>query len=625
MPNIPQIKIGNTTYEMKDNYARDQVGGICGWTGYYLPETTIPAQDASISYPVSIKKSIYARKIIIKTGDQGGYFLYGLYNGSQLVLGPGTDESKLIWVPANRAIPFDIPLDIEADSVYFRNRNARTNVALEICTLGDEYPGLVNDQSLFHYLRRMGFSPIQIVCIGQNGATVDETRQIMTIPVGSTGNNSSFTIQYSWAAINKYAYSNQEGVLLLALKCNKPSEMLKPYIWYDTDEASSSSKLIGVINGDTYLYETKFKFPEQLSMQHNEYFYCQFKNTSAVSEQVTAQIITAELEWEGYNRILLEGIKGSVAKNPRETVITVGTGKQYTSLRTALEYAATIANYANHVTVQYYGNGIEYNLSSDITNDDLTTTSSFIGLVVPAYCKLLGMGSREQNKVSLTLPSETDPDVAFRISTVNLIENAELENMWFYGNGCRYACHDDTQIYNPEWALKTIRNCRFTSDHTNQHRSYGAGYRSGVNWRFENCIFENINGEETEFGNAAFSAHNNNAISKAPNITFVNCQASGGCGFAFESLNRITGQDYSNAKTMISFYGCKALAHKWDRPIQTSIPSESAVLEVCVTGFGNNFGNSDVAVYYGGKYYNDRFADQITLLGKISETTETTP
>lgn len=596
------------------------VAQVGSWMGLYFPEINALEENRAVSYAVNITPSIYRRKLVIKDGGSGGYYGYGLYKGDSLVWGVGTSESgNLLWIPAGITMELEIPLNIEADSFHFRNRNARTGTTVKIASVGTEYPDLVNFQSFMHYLRRIAMEPVSIGISVSNGATKDDTTKTITIPSGSNGNNSHFTIGFSWAEIFKHDYSSQEGVLLIALRCNTPSESLSPLIWYATNQTSSSSRLVGVFDGNVYLYEVRFTFPAVLSQVSNEYFYCQLKNTTAVTATATVQLVSATIEWEGYNQNILTGIKNVLTKIPSETVIEVGTGKEYTSLRAALEHAATIANQYNHVTVQFYGNGVEYNLMNDISAEDLTTESSFVGLAVPGYCKLLGMGSREQNKVSLTLPSGTDPDVAFRISTVNLYENAELENMWFYGNGCRYACHDDMMQPNPKWEIKTIRNCRFTSDHTNQHRSYGAGYRSGVNWRFENCIFENVNGEETEFGNAAFSAHNNNAMRKAANLTFINCYASGGHGFGFESLNRVSGQDYPNAKTMLSFYGCKAVTHVWDRPIQTSIPAADAELEVCVTGYGNSFGNNDVAVYYGGDYYNDRFAEQLTLWGKISE------
>lgn len=366
------------------------------------------------------------------------------------------------------------------------------------------------------------------------------------------------------------------------------------------------------LNDGTKAFVLRFKRPDTTSLFFALTFQC--KNQQTLSSAATITPIGGYLILDKYTEHVTD------AYEPYETVITVGTGKQYTSLRTALEYASTIANRKNHVTVQYFGEGVEYDVMDDISASDLTTSSSFIGLVVPAYTKLLGMGSWIQNKISLELPSGTDTDVAFRISTINLYENAELENLWFYGKRCRYACHDDTQTYDPEWKLKTIKNCRFTSDFTNQHRAYGAGYRSGVNWRFENCIFENINGEAEQYGNAAFSAHNNNGIAKTPSITFVNCQFSGGHGVGFESLNRTTGQTYPNAKTNISFYGCKATAGRWSRLILAGIEHTGDVVEVMITGCGNNFNNNDIGVYNSEtQTFISDFDDQFTLWGKIVE------
>ena len=342
----------------------------------------------------------------------------------------------------------------------------------------------------------------------------------------------------------------------------------------------------------------------------------QVKNQTSLESDATITLIDGYILSDKY----IKFISDSYPDTFTQTTITVGIDKQYTSLRSALEQAALIASKQNHVTVEYYGNGNEYDVMDDITSSDLTSDSTFIGLTVPAYTKLLGMGSWIQNKISLELPANTDPDAAFRISTINLIENAELENLWFVGSGCRYACHDDTQTYNPDYGVKTIKNCRFTSDFTNQHRAYGAGYRSGIHWRFENCIFENINGEETQHGNAAFSAHNNNAISRTPSITFINCQFSGGHGVSLESLNRTSGQSYPNAKTNVSFYGCKITSGVWSRDIITGDDDGNGVVEIMITGFGNNFDNADIGVYNNAtQSYDTQFDDQFTLWGKITE------
>lgn len=594
-------------------FVKNAFGQIGERVKLYLPKTVIPADNIICAYPVNIKHSEYRKVLSIKDSGEGGYYSFGLYNSGTLVWGSGPVESGegLVWVSAGSTKQITIPTNVDADLFKCRNRNARTGTIVAIDSYGENYTDHVKYQSVINYFRRFGMEPDVYEVAAVNGAYRDVSSKTLTIPTGETGNGSYFGMSFLHSRIKKFSYSLQEGVFWVGFRCSDPMENLNPVFWSPRDSFVIDSNLICVVN-NTYIYGIRFSFPSSLLDTGSEVFYCQFGNSDAVSSDITIQLVSATAEWDGYDQKTLGII-------PRETIITVGIGKQFTSLRTALEYAAGIASKTSRVVVQFYGNGTEYDLMDDISASDLTSSATFKGLVVPAYCKLLGMGSREQNKISLTLPAGTDANAAFRISTVNLVENAELENLWFYGKGCRYACHDDDQSYNPEWHLKTIKNCRFTSDHTNQHRAYGAGYRSGVNWRFENCIFENVNGEATEFGNAAFSAHNNNAMQKSASIVFVNCQASGGHAFGFESLNLTSGQDYPNAKTNISFYGCKGVALMWDRPVLAGLPSSIADLEVCITGFGNNFDNNGVGVYHDGHYYNERFAQLLTLWGKITE------
>lgn len=409
-----------------------------------------------------------------------------------------------------------------------------------------------------------------------------------------------------------------KGVAFLVIKSpnykpNKDVDLI--FVGSDNGTNLSTSTELLFEDGENYFFVMDYTIPSNISSQSFLQILFKIKTDVTLSTSADITILNAGMIFEKYSEKVLSFIEDNCYS---ETVLEVGTGKTYTSLRTALEYASTIANKHNHVTVKYWGNGTEYDLMDDITNDDLTANATFKGLVVGAYTKLIGVGSREQNIVSLELPEGTDTTAAFRISTVNLEENGELENMWFKGKGCRYACHDDTQTYNPEWKLKTIKNCRFTSDYTNQHRAYGAGFRSGINWRFENCIFENEEAEE--FGNAAFSAHNNNDIIQTPHITFVNCQFSGGSGVNFSSMNSTSGQSYENANAIISFYGCKAISHIWDYPVIMTGNSEVADsrMEMCVTGYGNNFDGSEVRFYKDGDWVHT-FDEQITVWGKITE------
>ena len=603
----------------------------------FLPLTELPAENAWFEYPVDIKSNNnFPITLSITDGGEGGYYFYALYNNEALVWG---SEEESVWVPAGTTNSYTVTSEIVADKLKVWNRNARTGTKILLssnaisalntrannlqASLGKQYDvtkiynvgdfALVGDvlYQCWYSCGPESFHAWKWVVIGAINSLIQPVYDVLW--------DENETLWYQGAINYSTGYEESSSVDIMTGFISNVGKVVGNIqtagIYYFGVFVYKNGEYIGMLHSDGTISiptgSTVVISYADLSGFDNSYTFrfVQY-NSGAITEPI--QNIVVRIYRRKYEIVENSGII-------HETILKVGTGLHYTSLRTALEYAATIANEKNHVTVQFYGNGTTYDVSNDITAADLETTSTWPGLIVPAHCKLIGMGSREQNKIALTLPNSIDPDVAFRISTINLYEDAELENLWIYGKGCRYACHDDMMTANPTWDLKTIKNCRFTSDFTNQHRAYGAGYRSGVNWRFENCIFENINGEGTQYGNAAFSAHNNSEMVKSANLTFVNCQASGGSAFNFESLNRTSEQSYANAITMISFYGCKAVTQMWDRPIQCTITSADAALEVDVTGFGNSFDNNDVAVYYGGNYYNDRFTEQLTLWGKITE------
>lgn len=564
----------------------------------YFNDVTV--LSGSSSYLVDFKENNYTRKLYISAGSANGYYRFGLYKNNTLVWGdnPSIDDSR--YVPANGSAEYIIPSNVEADELRIVNINNVSGTTFSI------YSSFLEEAKSKDSIRTLSDGIIRL--------NASNTPTTITIASGTTGNNEYTQGLFYKNATLPYFSSGDTATAVIAVKATNYTPKASEFNIMSPNgvliPAISKNVLYTKADG-TVAYIIEFEKPS------TDYSFIgltyQIFNTTALSETATIEPVDFYLILKKYTKRIINAV------SPLETVITVGAGKQYTRLRTALEYAGTIATDTHHITVQYFGNETEYDVMDDITADDLTTTSSFIGLTVPANCKLLGMGSWIQNKISLTLPENTDASVAFRISTINLVENAELENLWFYGKRCRYACHDDTQSWNPAWELKTVKNCRFTSDYTNQHRAYGAGYRSGVNWKFENCIFENINGEAESSNNGSFSAHNNNAISKTPSITFVNCQFSGGVGVAFESLNsKASGQTYPNAKTEVSFYGCKSYSGQWGKKVLLPLSSSSDVVEVMVTGFGNNFDNSDVGVFLTDRFIHT-FDEQLTLWGKIAE------
>lgn len=271
---------------------------------------------------------------------------------------------------------------------------------------------------------------------------------------------------------------------------------------------------------------------------------------------------------------------------PRKLVVLeVGTGKAYTSLRKALEFAT--AHYSEDTIYEVRLFSSEYDVANDLTQAELGTSSSYTGLAVTKNVRLVGVNGYRDCVIKLELDSSLDESIRKRLSTLNVKDNAELEGITVSASVCRYAVHDD--YYSETDRKKTIRNCRFVGDGTFYHRAYGAGFRSGDDFTFENCIFE-----QTDPYFAPVSFHNNTGFTKPANLKFVNCRFSGGAyGAQFGSLNT----DAVGINTL-TFIGCK---HDADETAAIRLYEENASLYgagcmFAVTGFGNSFTGTDVLI-----------------------------
>ena len=318
----------------------------------------------------------------------------------------------------------------------------------------------------------------------------------------------------------------------------------------------------------------------------------QCKRGAALTSDRTIQIESAFMESAAFSN--------SGMNSGHTTVYTVGTGKMFTSLRDALELC-TNGSKQNRYIVEWYALGNVYEVDNDLTSADTDPGSTYRGLTVPAYTKLFGCDNYRRNVIHLYLDDSHSATVRNRFSAINLAENGEIENLTIVGENIRYAVHDDTGSYNPEWAVKTIRNCRVVSVNTIQTRAYGAGYRSGQNWKFENCIFE-LTGSELATNYAAFSAHNNNGFTKPATLEFNNCRFyGGGAGAAFGSLNT----NDSDVINEIIMNGCKCTSNTGYGVLLFNEANTGC--QTSITGSNNSFGNDGVEIRSGdGIDYTDR-------------------
>ena len=261
-------------------------------------------------------------------------------------------------------------------------------------------------------------------------------------------------------------------------------------------------------------------------------------------------------------------------------VITVkpNGGGDFTSIKSAFD-SITDSNKHNRYIVEFYGDGNEYDLTKEVP-----FTSGEIGLTVPPFTKLVGIGGKDKNILVARLDSMSDS-----YSPLNLNASSELEGLTVIGFNTRYAIHDDFYNLAELNCERYIKNCHFISEKTYYRRAYGAGIRSGCKWYFIDCVFDGA----TSNNDGSYSCHNN-ANFETPTLQyFENCRFNAVYTNTDNDGNDITsavrfGSITTNAnsiKNHVKFVGCKIqnLFLNEEKPTQTG----TGIL-FDVTGYGND-------------------------------------
>lgn len=274
------------------------------------------------------------------------------------------------------------------------------------------------------------------------------------------------------------------------------------------------------------------------------------------------------------------------------TTYTVGaTGCDFTKLRDAFA-ACTDGTANNRYIVKFKGDGSEYNLANEITAEELAD-SSFMGVYVPKYTQLVGIGGKNKCIIVLRLDNEST-----KISTLNLYGSSGLEGLTIIGYNTRYTVHDD--FSDPD-AVRYVKNCKIIAEKAVYESAWGAGSRSGNTWYFENCEFIS-----NQYNAQPFFSHNNMNFTAPTRFYFDNCRfrntISGGMDhITFRSLN-------NNANGIINevyIHGCEASKVHLGEESQSLYGS--GILFAC-SGYGNTFSNADCTYTSSdGVDYSDRF------------------
>ena len=258
------------------------------------------------------------------------------------------------------------------------------------------------------------------------------------------------------------------------------------------------------------------------------------------------------------------------------TVLEVGSEKQFATLKEA--FASCInPSELNKYIVKFYGseNGVEYNLANEITESELSD-SNFIGITIPPFTKLIGVGGKEKCILALRLVQGNT-----KVSPLNLYGSSSIDGITVIGKNTRYVIHDD---YSSPDSIRTVENCKFISEGTTYLGIWGGGCRQGNEEYFKNCEF-NANNESE----ATFIMHNNKGMTHPARLYIENCRFNGGDGVKIRTLRNNT---YSTINE-IYFYGCKIS--------KLSLIEDNAELygSGClwkVSGYNNDLKSSDVII-----------------------------
>lgn len=210
-------------------------------------------------------------------------------------------------------------------------------------------------------------------------------------------------------------------------------------------------------------------------------------------------------------------------------------------------------NSQNNRYVIYIKEG-EYDLAEGISDDE--NDSSVVGLMIPNWVTLKGLGNRENVILKAKFINKK-----LYVSTLNFKETGAIENLTVIGENTRYVIHDDF-ARNSSGYKRNVKHCRIKGVTTYYSTIYGAGTGDGADWEFEDVIFDGSQvGANSKPANT-FTVHNVLASQKNRNIVFKNCifvsTSERNVKFKTIAYRTSTGADNANNMlTNVSLYGCK--------------------------------------------------------------------
>lgn len=182
--------------------------------------------------------------------------------------------------------------------------------------------------------------------------------------------------------------------------------------------------------------------------------------------------------------------------------------------------------------------------------------SSVIGLTIPNWVTLKGLGNRENVILKAKFANKMQ-----HVSTLNFKETGAIENLTVTGENTRYVIHDDFARESNGYK-RIVKHCIIKGITTYYSTVYGAGTGDGADWEFEDVVFDGSQVGANSRPANTFTVHNVLASQKNRNIVFKNCifVSTNEKNVKFKTLAYRTSTGADNANNMltnVSLYGCK--------------------------------------------------------------------
>lgn len=291
---------------------------------------------------------------------------------------------------------------------------------------------------------------------------------------------------------NRFAYDNSAGTVTISHFFPKGSRLA----FHLTNYANRLSDSIANYSV-TYKYTDRNGIAHELGADYGYNFPEYVLETDAVALSAT---YTSGMLWGDTGTLSFKIYSmASFKREPHILTVDAAGGKEYTSLREAIEYARQTADAMNRFIIYVYPG--TYDILSYYTDEEIAV-EGFEGLFLSNGISLIGVGQGSEIILTATMdPDDYSSTKRNYVSTLNIVGNVTVKNMTIRGENIRYAVHDDKALMAHQLNEHIFEEVTFYivngTSGGGGSISYGAGGGNMKRMYFKNCDFSGWMGIHT--------------------------------------------------------------------------------------------------------------------------------